>query len=95
MFGTHIALGLGMSSATTNRGVQTMRYRKIRFYSKQHGETAGLVIQHDGKTFHSIEELSRLFPMHEALKMQKFQSSPVFDTWNEAFAFEFPSPVNR
>ena len=69
-----------------------MRYRKIRFCSKQHGETAGLVIQHDGKTMHSIEELSRLFPISEALKMKKFQSSPIFDTWNEAFEFEFPQP---
>lgn len=94
MFGMHLALRLGMSNVTANQG-DIMRYRKIRFYSKQYGETAGLVIQHDGKTFHSVEELSRLFPMHEALKMQKFQSSPVFDTWNEAFAFEFPSPVNR
>ena len=68
-----------------------MRYRKIRFYSKRHGATAGLVIQHDGKTFHSIEELSRLFPVSEALKMKRLQVSPIFATWNDAFEFEFPT----
>lgn len=68
-----------------------MRYRKIRFYSKRHGATAGLVIQHDGKTFHSVEELSRLFPVAEALKMTRLQASPIFATWNEAFEFEFPT----
>ncbi len=81
-----------MMIEANNERMHIMRYRKIRFYSKRHGETAGLVIQHDGKTMHSIEELSRLFPMSEAMKMERFQASPIFETWNEAFEFEFPLP---
>lgn len=72
-----------------------MRYRKIRFYSKRHGATAGLVVEHGGKKFTTIEELSRLFPMHEAPKMAKLQASPIFATWNEAFEFEFPAIVEK
>ena len=35
MFGTHIALSLGMSNATTNQGVQTMK--EIRLFTTPKG----------------------------------------------------------
>lgn len=67
-----------------------MRYRKIRFYSKEHGPTAGLVVRFDGKTMYTLTQLSKLFPITEAPKMKRFQAGPIFDTWEEAFNFEFP-----
>ena len=71
-----------------------MAYQKVRFYSKRHGVTAGLIIHRDRKTLQTVDSLSRLFPVSEAPKMERLQASPLFDTWDEAFAFEFaPIPA--
>lgn len=63
-------------------------FRKVRFYSKTHGATAGLVIDTDKHSL-TIGELSRLFPVSEFRKMDRLQASPKFSTWEKAFAYEF------
>ena len=35
----------------------------------------------------TVGEISRLFPISEGLKMGRLHTSPVFATWDEAFAF--------
>jgi hypothetical protein len=63
-------------------------FRKIRFTSTHHGSTAGLVIGPSQSDW-TIGELSRLFPMWEAMKMKRIQSSPFFQTFEEAFNCSF------
>lgn len=63
-------------------------YQKIRFTSKTNGATAGLVVGTDRDM--SIPALSRLFPMYEARKMERFEASPEFATWEAAFNYVFP-----
>ena len=56
-------------------------YRKVRFTSKRNGNTAGIVL--DDSYFPAlIPAISRLFPYSEANKMERFQQSPAFATWN-------------
>lgn len=62
-------------------------FRKIRFTSK-HGATAGLVVP-AAVAKKPITEISRLFPMHEASKMERFEQSPVLPSWEAAFNFSF------
>lgn len=62
-------------------------YKKIRFTSKRHGATAGLVIETNRDM--SISALSRLYPMYEARKMERIEVSPAYPTWGEAFAYDF------
>jgi hypothetical protein len=64
-------------------------YYKFRFTSKTNGSTAGLILE--GKSFKekSIVELSKLFPMREASKMESLQVSEPFGTWNDAFHHSF------
>lgn len=63
-------------------------FRKVRFYSI-HGETAGLVLTETKFRQVTLNNLSRMFPDSECLKMGRVQYSPLFDTWNEAFLFDF------
>jgi len=63
-------------------------FRKIRFISKEHGATAGLVIGPEQCDW-TVSDLSRLFPVWEAMKMRRLQSSPFFTTFEEAFTFSF------
>ena len=63
-------------------------FRKIRFIAPHAGVTAGLVIG-PKQTNWTITELSRLFPLWEAMKMKRLQSSPFFSTFEEAFSFSF------
>lgn len=37
----------------------------------------------------TISEVSRLFPYSEAGKMERIARSPIFPTWDEAFAYTF------
>lgn len=66
------------------------QYCKIRFVSKyHHGATAGLIFsasQMKGKT---IADISRAYPISEFQKMNRMQRSPMFETWDEAFRYEF------
>ncbi len=74
-----------MSTNTQNGAT----FCKVRFTSKRHGATAGLVIDgHRAKTA-SIADLSRLFPTWEANKMHTLECSPEFATFEQAFAHEF------
>lgn len=67
-------------------------FRKVRFFSKEHGATAGLVL--DASHFpENISAISRLFPSSEFRKMERFQKSPAFETYEDAFSYEFPEPV--
>jgi len=64
-----------------------MRYKKIRFTGKR-GNTAGIVIDENMFSL-SVSDLSRLFPYSEAMKMERLEVSPVFDSWDDAFAYQF------
>ena len=66
-----------------------MTYVKIRFISAERGATAGLVIPYDHLRTKSVQALSALYPMGEALNMRTFERSPVFDSWDKAFAYQF------
>lgn len=63
-------------------------YHKIRFTSKEHGNTAGLVLT-AAQIKQPITKLSRLFPTSEFRKMVTLQVSPAYKTWDEAFAHQF------
>ena len=67
-------------------------YRKIRFMSQQHGATAGLVVTDAQLAHETLQSVSRLFPVSEFRKMERYQSSPPFATWDAAFLYQFPSP---
>jgi hypothetical protein len=65
------------------------QYIKVRFTSAQHGSTAGLVMALDDYNHKSIEDISRLFPYSEAMKMQTLQRSKAYATWEDAFNHNF------
>jgi hypothetical protein len=62
-------------------------YQKVWFESVLHGRTAGLIVPAEQLKSMTISEVSRLFPYFEANKMKTLQVSPVFETWEAAFAF--------
>lgn len=64
-------------------------FLKIRFTSPAQGSTAGLVLDTDKFNALSIQDISRMFPYSEALKMKRLQASRNYPTWVEAFAHEF------
>ncbi len=69
------------------------RYRKIMFQGPE-GRTAGIVVDDawiERNKGDFIGGASRLYPMSECRKMTRMYISPDFDTWDEAFAFEFSS----
>jgi hypothetical protein len=66
-----------------------MSYIKVRFTSKANGSTAGLVIEADKLYRTPLTELSRLFPVSEASKMERVELSPEYDSFEEAFAHNF------
>lgn len=66
-------------------------FAKVRFTSRKHGATAGLVFTSDRLAqIKSVAELSHAFPYSESLKMEQLEVSPHFPTFAEAFAYEFP-----
>lgn len=65
-------------------------YLKFRFSSRQ-GCTAGLVIESDKFANLSITELSRFFPYSESRFMRELEVSREFNSWCEAFEFDFDS----
>jgi len=64
-------------------------FHKVRFTSKAHGPTAGIVLE--GDKIGSIAEVSLFFPYHEARKMERYEVSPGFAEWRDAFNFDFPA----
>ena len=72
-----------------------MEYIKVRFESRLYGYTAGLVLELDKFEDMSVEELSRLFPYSESLKMQTLMRSKSYPTWNEAFLHNFDSENSK
>jgi hypothetical protein len=67
-------------------GAPKKGFQKV-WFSKGAERTAGLILPAEKLYGMSISEVSRLFPVKEGLKMARFHTSPVFDTWDEAFAF--------
>ena len=66
-------------------------YRKIRFYSKVYGPTAGLVVDATKLKAMTIQEISRLFPYTETMKMISFEQSEDYQTFELAFHHTFPA----
>ena len=64
-------------------------YTKIRFTSKKNGSTAGLIIETDKLNRMNLGDISRFYPYSEANKMQYFERSPSFPTWEDAFNYSF------
>ena len=60
---------------------------KVRFTGRG-GATAGLVIADDDER--TVADLSRMFPYSESNKMQRFERSPAYETFDEAFRHTFP-----
>ena len=72
----------------------TYGYQKVRF-SNEKGVTAGLVIDSDKLRNMSISEVSSLYPTREARYMTgKFERSPIYPTWEEAFDHIFNDEWN-
>ncbi len=63
-------------------------FYKVRFTSKKHGSTAGIVIQSSTGKF-DVAKLSRNYPYREAMKMVRFERSPRYGSFDEAFAHNF------
>lgn len=63
-------------------------YIKYRF-TKEAENTAGIVISYDAFCKRSIEDLSRVFPYSECLKMGRLEISDVYQTELEAMNHEF------
>jgi hypothetical protein len=72
------------------------QFCKVRFKSGNRA-TAGLVFNANAvrrigqQPPLSVGEISCYFPAWEAMKMKTLEISPVFNSWNEAFYFEFTS----
>ncbi len=71
------------------REVLEMEYIKIRFESRPYGHTAGFVLELGRFEDMSLEEISRLFPYSESLKMKTLLRSKSYPTWEEAFQHNF------
>ena len=73
----------GAERPRTNPGAQ---FYKV-WFSGPAGETARLIVDTDkyprGGT--SVERYSRLFPHTEGMKMTRFHTGPLHETWQEAF----------
>ncbi len=66
------------------------RYSKVKFSNLETGETtAGLVLKDEDITGKTIADISRKFPDYDATKMKQLHISPWFDSWDQAFYFEF------
>lgn len=63
-----------------------MNYQKVRFTDGKQS-TAGLIVKDAGNK--TISQLSRMFPDYEAPKMKRLQVSPKFETYEQAFSYEF------
>lgn len=66
-----------------------MSYVKVRFTSERNGVTAGLIFEKEKLDKMSMTQVSLSFPMYEANKMEKFEVSPTYETWESAFAHNF------
>ena len=62
-----------------------MQYSKVRFTSKYNGNTTALVLTDKQQSTMTISEISALFPMYEALKMERIERGEYYDTWEGAF----------
>ena len=58
------------------------------WFSRGGERTAGLVLPNEKLATMSIGDISRLYPYSEAGKMARIHQSPVFETWDEAFAHD-------
>ena len=65
------------------------KFIKIRFSSKSHGPTAGLIFEASRVKAMSLGDISRAWPYSEALKMERVERSPEYDSWGEAFNHDF------
>lgn len=63
-------------------------YSKVRFTSKYNGNTASLILSKEQQENMTITELSRLFPMSEASKMERLERGEFYETFEEAFAHD-------
>jgi hypothetical protein len=62
-------------------------FRKV-WFSRGSEKTAGLVVSAAKLHAMSVSEISRMFPMSEAMKMAKIHMSPVLPTWDAAFHYK-------
>jgi hypothetical protein len=74
-----------------------MAYIKVRWTSVSNGSTGGLIIEASKLYKMPLTELSGLFPDFIAWRLRllcnysdgQTQLSPEFETWDEAFAYDF------
>lgn len=57
------------------------------WFSNGDEKTAALIFEYSKVKQMTVSELSRHWPMSEAMKMKKVHRSPQFPTWDEAFHF--------
>jgi hypothetical protein len=62
---------------------------KVRFRDADNGATAGLVLSRTKARHTTVTDLSRMFPVSEFRKMSVLELSPVYPTWEGAFAHDF------
>ena len=65
------------------------KYGKVRFVDNYNGETAGIILTDTQQQDMTISEIGALFPYSEATKMTRLERSKYFDTFNEAFYYNF------
>lgn len=64
-------------------------FHKVRFSSKEHGATAGVILSSRFIERNTVSEISRLFPYSESMKMETFEVSPAYETADAAFYHSF------
>ena len=62
-----------------------LKYSKVRFLSKYNGHTASIILTDCQQERMTITEISKLFPMHEAMKMERLERGEFYNTYEEAF----------
>lgn len=65
-----------------------MQFCKIRFTNGPE-HTAGIVLDADKVRSMTVCDASRYFPLYEVPKMRRYDTSPAFNTWDEAFHYNF------
>jgi len=66
-------------------------YHKVRFTSRRHGATAGIILETATFGGMTLTQVSRFFPWSEVPKMEKLEQAGPFESWDEAFEHQFKS----
>lgn len=70
-----------------------MKYSKVRFVSKFNGTTAGIVLSQKQLEDLTISQISKMFPLSEAMKMERLERGEYYDSFEDAFNHTFDTII--